>query len=161
MSDEIRRISRHARRAGKFPTDSKCASCPETDPIVLVEGSDPLRCYECQARGAGKSGVEADHFAGAANSPVTLRIPANVHRRRSDRQYDWPRATLENRDGNPLLKIAAMVRGWLDYLQIIVDVLDVVPAALVALNASLVNGQGARWWEQPQFLRFSGVVGNA
>lgn len=160
MSDEIRRIGRHARRAAKFPHNAKCTRCPETDPIVLVEGSEPLLCYRCQALRDGKSGFEADHFAGAANSPITFELPANTHRRYSDSQQDW-RDTLENRDGNPLLKISALVRGWLGYLQIILNALEHVPVALETLSDCLIDSLGARWWDKPQFLGLRACIENA
>ncbi len=161
MSDEIRSIGRRARRAEKFPPDARCQSCGVSSPIVLVEGSDPLTCYQCQARANGKSGLEADHFAGAANSPISFLLPANIHRIYSDEQQDWPRTTLENRGGDPLLRIAALVRGWLGYLRIILNALEHVPVALEVLNNALIDVHGPRWWEQPQFLGFRGCVENA
>jgi hypothetical protein len=161
MSDEVRKVSRHARRADSFPTGAKCASCGYTNPVALVAGSDPLICYHCQALAAGKSGLEADHFAGAANSSLTFPLPANVHRELSDLQEDWPRRTLENREGDPFLKLSALLRGLLGYLRTIIDVVERVPVALEALSDCMLAAHGARWWEQPQFLGFVGCIENA
>lgn len=162
MSDEIKKAARHARRAEKFPADAKCASCPESDPIVLVADSDPLTCYQCQELAAGKSGVEADHFGRRANSNHLYRLSANDHRRISEMQQDWPLDTLRNPNKSPLLKGAAVLRAWLDYLRLIIDrSVGWMPSAIEALDQCLTTNVGDRWWEKPQFLAFLECVENA
>ena len=55
------------------------------------------------------------HPAGRANSPITIPVPVNDHRAElSPAQYDWPKSTLENPTGSPLLARAACIRGFVD-----------------------------------------------
>jgi hypothetical protein len=76
-------------------------------------------------------------------------MPGNDHRILSDYQHDWPLDTLRNRDGSPLLRAAASIRGWLDVLRLIIErTVGWVPALLEMLDAWLRGLVGERWWEQ-------------
>src|SRR5690348_9155987 len=127
QDENLKRLKRDARRSDKFPAGSACAECGIQDPILLVENTDALLCYEHHEMSKGKSGFEADHFAGKANSKMTLLVPANMNRLNLDNQHGWPRDTLRNPEGNPLLKAEAIVRGWVSYLSIILSVVEKVP----------------------------------
>ena len=57
------------------------------------------------------------HLFGAANSPEFVAINVCDHRAYlSTAQRMWPRATLENKDGSPLLTAAAKIRGFCDFI---------------------------------------------
>jgi hypothetical protein len=60
--------------------------------------------------------MDNHHPAGKANSPVTAPRDVNDHRailsvRQND---DWPKKTLENPTGDPYLKMAAEIRGYIN-----------------------------------------------
>ena len=60
--------------------------------------------------------MDDHHPAGRANSPLTVPIPVNDHRAElSVAQLDWPTETLENPDGLDSLRVAAGIRGYLDF----------------------------------------------
>lgn len=66
----------------------------------------------------GKKPPERHHIAGKANSSVTVEVRANVHRAQlSAAQYEWPRRTLSNPDGSPLLDVAGAVRGAANFIE--------------------------------------------
>lgn len=132
--------------------DPKCARCEERDPIALTGSAPDILCYEHRRLAQGASPHEDNHPAGEANSALVIRLPGNDHRRLSDLQRDWPEETLRNPDGSPLLKIAAMLRAWIDYLrQMLERGLGRIPPALEALDALLRQYIGARWWEVLQW----------
>jgi hypothetical protein len=79
-------------------------------------------------------------------------MPGNDHRRLSDAQRDWPEETLTNPDGSPLLKLAAMLRGWIDYLRLLLERgVARIPPALEQLDQLLRAYIGERWWETLQW----------
>ena len=56
--------------------------------------------------------------------------------------------TLRNREGSPLRRAAAAVRGWLDVLRLIIDrSAGWVPEVLENLDQGLTTRLGPRWWE--------------
>ena len=101
--------------------------------------------------------MENHHIAGEANSTLTISVPANDHRARlSEDQRDWPRQTLENREGSPLLRAAACIRGFLDTLVYQAEeFLLWVAEMLEMLHDYLVEKFGPQWWCSTQFQRFA------
>jgi hypothetical protein len=96
-----------ARRTG---VNAAC-SCGERRPEALIPGK-PITCANCQRIAGGRTTVDQHHFAGRANSPATLPVPVNDHRARlSVAQADWPKSTLVNAEGSPLLAAAAASGG--------------------------------------------------
>jgi hypothetical protein len=157
MDNELSQALREERRRQELPPDAKCA-CGEIDVGVLVRGRVPVICYECLAVAQGKSGIEADHFGGRANSNDLYRFPANDHRRISDMQEDWIE-TLRNPDHSPLIKAAAVLRAWRDYMRLIIErSVGWVPQALEALDRCLTTTFGARWWESQDFAAFTAAA---
>jgi hypothetical protein len=77
-------------------------------------------------------------------------VPANDHSTLTHKhQANWPRDTLRNPDGSPLLRAAAATRGWLDALRLIVErTVGWVPSFLERLDAWLRSKLGDRWWEE-------------
>jgi hypothetical protein len=88
------------------------------------------------------------HFAGEANSTVTIPVPANDHSAELNvAQYDWPKETRENKDGSPLLAAAGCVRGFIDtVIYLIKTGVLWVAELLERLNAFLVDRLGPKWW---------------
>lgn len=111
---------RRIARESLFRPEACCSRCGWDDPTALVEGSEPLLCYECYTG----TGWELHHIAGRANNPhLVYEVPGNIHRLLSDRQYDWPaevRHTLhcvrgQAPRGLKLLAIIAGLLGMADY----------------------------------------------
>lgn len=127
--------------------EPRCHLCGEEDPFALTGRHPEIVCYECMDGGANRSWVEAHHSAGRHNDDATVSVPGNDHRVLSDRQLDWPRETLRNPDGSPLLKAAAALRGWLDVLRLTLERTFVwIPPFLEWLDARLRESIGERWW---------------
>jgi hypothetical protein len=141
---ELNQHKRRNRRRGRLGKRAKCKKCAETDPLAL---SGPKECYECGRIAAGKSPFEAHHFAGRNNDRFTVNIPGNDHRILNDYQVDWPRQTLRNPDGSPVLKAAGAIRAWLDVLKLIIKrILGWLPEFLERLNEYLCRKLGSNWW---------------
>jgi hypothetical protein len=122
---DLIRNSRAARRVG---IGRKC-SCGEDRPLALITGSNPIICAECKRRAEGRTTFDEHHPASRANSDFTMPIPANDHTAvLSAAQYDWPRQTLKNPEGSPLLAAAGSIRGYADLMQYVTDKL-LIPAA--------------------------------
>jgi hypothetical protein len=66
--------------------------------------------------------MDRHHIAGRANSSVTFQVPVNDHRAYfGEAQRDWPKSTLENPDGDPHRKIAALIRGFILVVEYLLD----------------------------------------
>jgi hypothetical protein len=114
----------------------------------LIGTHPDILCYEHAAQQAGRSPIEQHHPAGRHNDPTTVALPGNDHRIVSGKMRDWPIETLRNPDGSPLLKAAAEVRSFLDYLVVLIErVLVWIPPFLEQLDCYLREEIGARWWE--------------
>lgn len=141
---ERRREAAYERLGTRTP---KCRYCPETDPVVLTGAAPNIVCYQCQAVQAGKPPTEEHHLGGQHNHPFIVPIPANDHRRLNDMQNDWPRDTLTNPDGSPLIGIVGLLRGAIDVLLLIIKgILVRLPATLEDLNQKLTTYIGPAWW---------------
>ncbi len=143
--------------AGRRVGGNKRCSCGESRPEALVRASEPTMCTECVRRKKGKSTQDNHHPAGKANNPTTTPIPANDHRAElTPAQYDWPKRTLENPDGSPLLAAAACTRGYVDTSDYLREKLLLRnPEMLEVLDAFLVEKLGPKWWIGTDLERFS------
>jgi len=83
-------------------------------------------------------------------------VPVNDHRAiLSPAQYDWPKETLENPDGSPLLAAAAHIRGFIDTIYYFIDkLLAWIPEFLEALHALLTKRLGPKWWRKTELQKF-------
>lgn len=125
----------------------RCSECGEADPFALTGFNPTIVCYECQCIARGRPWVEQQHPAGKANHDATVAIPGNDHRIIDDRKHDWPRDTLRNPNGSPLLRAAACLRGWLDTLHDIIErTVAWIPLFLETLDAWLQQMHGPAWW---------------
>jgi hypothetical protein len=122
--------------------------CEEHDPFALSGVHPDLVCDEHLADELGHSWMQDHHLAGKANDAVTAPVPGNDHRQLSARQQLWPRDTLRNPDGSPLLRAAAALRGWLDILRLIIEkTVGWVPPLLESLDQALRDKLGPVWWQ--------------
>jgi hypothetical protein len=123
--------------------------CEETDPFAMSDTHPNLICAEHRADASGRSWIEGHHVPGRANDPDDVVFPpANDHAVLTELQRFWPRETLRNPDGSPLLRAAAALRGWLDVLRLILErTVGWIPSFLEALDAWLEQEIGPRWWD--------------
>jgi len=68
-----------------FPVGAVCA-CGEWRSVAFVEGSRPLRCYECDRVRRGLPCWELHHVGGQGTPLPLIRVAANMHRVLSDMQ---------------------------------------------------------------------------
>lgn len=154
--DPIRTFQRKAKAARQVGKDARCA-CGETRPEALMKGSNPRVCAECSRKMKGHAIMDRHHLAGRANSGVTIPIPANDHRAvLSVAQYEWPRETLENPRGCPLLVTAGLIRGSIDLDSYLIDeFLRPTAHTLEILSAVLVKQLGPQWWHKTPLAEFA------
>lgn len=141
------------RRVGE---KAQCA-CGESRPEALVSESNPANCAACDRKKRGKATLDQHHVAGKSNSPATIPIPVNDHRARlSTDQRDWPRQTLENPNGSPLLAAAASLRGYSDTSAYLVETFVLNnPEMLEALDVFLIEKLGPEWWGGTSMERYA------
>jgi len=142
-----------ARRVG---IGARCA-CGEDRAEALVAGSNPTTCAACQRAEKGHTTIDQHHFAGKANNPATIPVPVNEHRAvLSVAQSEWPKSTLTNTEGSPLLAGAACLRGCIDT---ILYLFEEGPLWLADMLEKLDNTQvkklGPRWWVNTEIEQFA------
>ena len=147
------RKKRAARRTGK---NKRCA-CGETRPNALIPKSNPTICAKCQRINTGYATEDKHHFAGEANHWLTVLVPVNDHRADlNPAQYDWPKKTLENPDGCPLLAAAGCIRGFVDtVVYLIKKGVLWIAGMLESLSGLLVEIIGAQWWIGTPFEQYA------
>jgi hypothetical protein len=147
-SDAIRKFQREAITARRAGENTRCESCGEKRLEALVMGSKPTRCAECKRKMKGQTIMDKHHPAGSANNDATLIVLVNDHRAvLSVAQYDWPKLTLENPEGCPLLAAAACIRGFIDTLYYLIgELLRWISDMLETLSAFLKEKLGPKWW---------------
>lgn len=145
-----------ARRAG---LGRKCA-CGESRPEALIPGEDPAICASCDRERRGRKMSDSHHIFGVANSPVTVLTPVNDHRAiLSVAQQNWPRETLENREGSPMLAAAAKIRGFADFvLYLIQEHLLPIAGLLESLDTWLTRKLGKKYWKKMKLKAFEPKV---
>jgi hypothetical protein len=154
--DPIATFQRNAKAARHAGKDARCA-CGEVRPEALVKGSNPRVCAECSRKMKGHAITDRHHVAGRANSRVTIPIPANDHRALlSPAQYEWPRETLENPRGCPLLVTAALIRGSIVIDSYLIDeFLQPTAHTLEILSPVLAKHLGPQWWRKTPLAEFA------
>ena len=142
-----------ARRVG---VGARC-SCGEDRPEALIAGSNPTTCEACQRTAEGRTTTDQHHFAGRANNPTTISVPVNDHRAvLSVAQAEWPKSTLENANGSPLLAGAACLRGFIDtILYLIKNGLLSIANMLEKLDEIQVKKLGPKWWVNTEIEQFA------
>jgi len=101
--------------------------------------------------------MDKHHFAGRANNPATIPVPVNDHRARlSVAQSDWPKPTLINAQGSPLLAAAGCIRGFIDtVLYLIEEGLLWIADMLEKLDEFLRKELGPQWWQGTEINDFA------
>jgi len=142
-----------ARRVG---VNARC-SCGEARPEALIAGSNPTICAACERSAKGRATIDQHHFAGQANNPATIPVPVNDHRADlSVAQMEWPRSTLTNTDGSPLLAGAACLRGYIDtILYVLEEGVPWLANFLEKLDEFLVKKLGPKWWANTAIAKFA------
>jgi hypothetical protein len=101
--------------------------------------------------------MDRHHPAGKANNPNTISVLVNDHwAELNEAQEHWPKDTLENPDGDPVLALAANARAILDMITYLVKkFLSWIPEALESLARFLLETLGRRWWIGTPLERFA------
>jgi hypothetical protein len=142
-----------ARRVG---LNARC-SCGEARPEALIAGSNPTICAACERAAKERTTMDDHHFAGAANNPATIPLPVNDHRAvLSVAQADWPKSTLTNTEGSPLLAGAACLRGFIDTIVYLIEKgLLWLADMLEKLDDVLMRKLGPKWWVNTEIEQFA------
>jgi hypothetical protein len=141
QKDPIKTFQRKSKAARRTGINNRCA-CGEARVEALIRNTGI--CAECQRRRKGQKIMDRHHVAGKANSPITVAVRANDHRAvLSDAQHNWPKQTIENQAGCPLLASAGCVRGFIDTLLYMVETLLRWTAEMLeALSAFMLERHG-------------------
>ena len=142
-----------ARRVG---VGVRCA-CGEDRPEALIAGSNPPICAACERSAKGRTTKDDHPPFGRTNNPATVSVPVNDHRAvLSVAQAEWPKSTLRNTEGSPLLAGAACVRGFVDTtLYLIEQGLLWLADMLEKLDQVLIRKLGPRWWVNTEVENFT------
>jgi hypothetical protein len=153
--DPIGKYQREQSAARRVGRDQRCIS-GEDRPEALIAGSDPMICAACDRKRRGKSQLDDHHVAGQSNNPTTIRIPVNDHRAElSAKQYEWPRETLENDAGSPVIAAAGCLRGCIDtFVYLLEKLLLWIAEMLELLDKVLAEKLGPNWWDGTGLDRF-------
>jgi hypothetical protein len=139
---------RAAKAQRKVGVGARCA-CGETRPLALIPGSAPIICAKCKRKNKGASVMDNHHPFGVSNDAhTTVPFPVNDHQAElNEAQQDWPKQTLKNPDGSPLLKAAGCIRGFIDtILQLIKSGLLWIADMLEKADAFLSDEFGPKYW---------------
>jgi hypothetical protein len=145
MAHALDKAVRQARRKSRTPADARCVDCGIDNPIVLHKDGEQWRCYECAKVRRGERPDEAHHILGKDVDPMTVDIPANLHRILSEAQLDVPEEIRGRSASNPLVWIIRLVCAIRDYGQAIVAFLTRCANWLARLLARLEAHFGANW----------------
>jgi hypothetical protein len=154
--DPSRAYRRKAVAARRVGVGARC-SCGEDRPEALIAGSNPTICAACKRATKGRSTTDDHHSFGRANHPATIPVFVNDHRADlSVAQAEWPKSTLRNTEGSPLLAGAACVRGFIDtILYLIGKGLLWLAEMLEKLDEVLIRKLGPKWWLKTDIERFA------
>jgi hypothetical protein len=146
--DPIKHAARQAVAQRRVGRNAKCA-CGESRPEALIRGTKPMRCAECQRKRDRLPTTDEHHVAGQHNSPVTVTVPTNDHRAElTVMQMDWSPELRENPRRDPLIAVAAGLRGTADMIVCLIKMfVDVAVALLELLAEYLRTHRGDRWWQ--------------
>ena len=147
-TDPIKAAARRAKGQRRVGHSACCTQCGEKRPEALIPRTRPRLCEECHRRRRGMKTTDHHHVAGKANSPITIEVPANMHRAvLSPAQYEWPPKTLENTDGSPIRRAAAALHGACDLItDLIVGLIALCAQFLETLDVILLQWLGPAWW---------------
>lgn len=145
MAQALDKAVRQARRKSRTPPDAKCADCGIAAPVLLHLDEETWRCYECAKMRRGERPDEAHHLLGKDMHPMTVEIPANVHRFLSEAQRDLPEEIRGRSPHNPLVGVIRILAGLRGMCQAFLDFLTASINWLARLLARLEAYFGANW----------------
>ena len=145
MAEALNKAVRKARRSARVPHGTRCADCGIDNPIVLHKDGEQWCCYECANVRRGKRPDEAHHIFGKDVHPMTIDIPANLHRIVSETQLDLPEEIRGRSASNPLVWIIRLLCAVRDFGQAIIGFLTGCINWLARLLARLEAAFGANW----------------
>jgi hypothetical protein len=142
-----------ARRVGE---GARC-TCGEDRPEALIAGSAPPICAACERAAKGRTTKDDHHPFGRANNPATICVPVGDHRAvLSVAQAEWPKSTLRNTEGSPLLAGAACIRGFVDTILYLIEKgLLWLADMLEKLDEILLKKLGPKWWANTELEQFA------
>lgn len=154
--DPIGAYRRKAVATRRLGVNARC-SCGEDRPEALIEGSVPTICAACERVAKGQTTMDQHHYAGSTNSPATIPVPVNDHRAGlSAAQADWPKSTLQNTEGSPLLAGAACLRGFIDVVRYLIETgLVWLADMLEKLDELLRKKLGPKWWANTEIEQYA------
>jgi hypothetical protein len=145
MADALDKAVRQARRTTRIPKAARCTDCGITAPVLLHPHEDAWRCYECANIRRDLCRDETHHLLGKDIDPMTVDLPANLHRILSEEQLDIPDEIRGLSPHDPLVWIIRVLCAIRDFGRAILDMLERSIAWLTRLLLALVRRFGARW----------------
>ena len=145
MAQALDKAVRQARRKSRTPADARCVDCGFDNPIVLQRDGKQWRCYECAKIRRGQRPDEAHHILGKDVHPMTVELPADLHRIVSEAQLDLPEEIRGRPASNPLVWIIRLLCAIRDFGQAIIAFLTRSVNWLARLLAWLEAHVGANW----------------
>lgn len=145
MSEAGNAAMRDAARKRRIPENARCAVCGFGDAITLEAWGDKWRCYQCSNRARGKPTEEAHHILPRKVSPLTVDLPANLHRILSEKQLTIPQEIRDAAPGHPLAFIVLLLCSVRDFGLAIVEFLGAAIQWLVRLMEWLDAKLGKGW----------------
>jgi len=145
--NDLNRVKRETAKRARLGQQAKCASCGANDLRVLQSATIVL-CAECRLLRQSKQATERHHPAGRHNDPAAFGLPANDHATLSDAQYDWPPETLRNPHQDPLRRMAAWLRFFIDVFRHLADCAGEWAEMLESASDRLVAVDGVAWFNQ-------------
>jgi hypothetical protein len=128
--------------------ETACQACTRPCRAPVEQPKEQDLCYECQAKAAGRSTVEAHHLFGEAVNPAaTAQLPGNIHREVSDMQYGWPDDVIKTAPRDPLaMAILVVLAAW-DVARALAPHVRALLDFLQLLWKTLQKRYGNRWYE--------------
>lgn len=145
MAEALDAALRKSRRARKAPQGVRCGTCGIRNPAVLHRDGAAWHCYECATVQHGNGPTEAHHILGKAIHPMTVDVPANLHRILSEEQLNIPEKLRSRSPHNPLVWIIRLLCAIRDFGKAIVDLLSTCVQWLTRLLTALEARFGEHW----------------
>jgi len=146
MSD-LNRVKRETVKRARLGQQAHCANCGASD-IHTLQSAKVVLCAECRLTLQGKQATERHHPAGRHNDAAAFALPANDHASLSDGQNDWPLETLRNPHQDPLRRMAAWLRFFVDVFRHLAECAGEWAEMLESAADRLVAVDGVTWFNQ-------------
>lgn len=145
MAEAASAAFRDAARQQRIPEDARCAACGFADAVALEVWGERWRCYACSNLARGKPAEEAHHILPRKVSPVTVNVPANLHRVLSEKQLTIPKEIRDAAPHNPLAFVVTLLCAIRDFGMAVVEFLGAAIQWLMRLMEWLDHRLGKGW----------------